>query len=160
MEVTIRRLAAAIALASAVRAVVASALYGALALASPSLAIDGFGERLFAASAPIVAALGAWVIAPAWARWTAGLSSQLADHRPLSTRSAFVLVGAAAIVLPLVWVVTGWGLLALRMVALQSWDEGRRFLAPDYYSFLVVTWGPWLLAGAVLLALARHAPAE
>lgn len=160
MEITIRHLAAVLALASAVRAVVATALHGALAIASPGLAIDSLGERLFSYAVPVVAAAAAWLVAPPWASWIGAMVPALARLGPLSTRSASVIVGTAAVIGPLLWLASGWTLLVLRMAALRSWDDGRRFLAPDYYALIVITWGPWLLAGALLLALARHSSAQ
>lgn len=156
-QITIRRLAIA-ALAGASVALVCDAL---LEWVLTAVDIAGTsrrwpGPRPFARSVWIVASALVWLIAPF-------LAARLEPDETVVTDSAMArptairLVGLAAIVTPLLWVIATWLAAAARITLGGDWAvDGRVWLEPAYYSALVVDNGPWVLAGAALLAWARH----
>jgi hypothetical protein len=75
----------------------------------------------------------------------------------LTRAAAYRLVGIGMIGVPVVWLAAGWIVFASRITARASWAiEGRILLDPAYYSNVLLGVAPWLLAGAALLAAARH----
>ena len=107
---------------------------------------------------------GRWVVLAALLWWLAPrLMASPADEGAGATggetsrREAWKLVGVAAVVLPLLWVLATWVVTAMRITLLASWaTDGRVFLAPEYYRGLSSGYAPWLLAGLLVLGVRRH----
>jgi hypothetical protein len=77
----------------------------------------------------------------------------------LPASSALRLVGTVMLWWPVVRLSAEWIVLAAKLTLAGAWsDEGRVLLEPFYYSNLLTTNAPTMLAGLVLLALARHSP--
>lgn len=142
--------------ATGIRALIALLLEAAITASSPTLTFGEPGDRLASLALPVVAACGVWMTAPGWAAWIEARAPEWAARPAISRRAACVLVGTAAIALPLALIAAAWVLVALRVMLTATWDEARMFVEPSYYAFLIVRDGPMVLAGAVLLAIARH----
>jgi hypothetical protein len=112
--------------------------------------------RVLERSPWFVAALLAWLWAPALAR--AVSHAWPADH-VVSRGAAFDVVGRAMIAAPLLWLVATWLVWAVKMTLVGSWGtEGRVFLAGYYYYNVLLAYTPWAGGGITLLALKRHVP--
>jgi hypothetical protein len=62
------------------------------------------------------------------------------------------------IAIPVVWAVASLSLRVLTITVNGDWPfEGRMFLTAYFYSSLVLSYAPWAMGGATLLALTRHA---
>lgn len=160
MRTTLRRLAGAQILATAVRAVLAALLHWGLAASSPSLSVAGVGSRVLQYSVPLALGIGVWIVAPLWGSWIEARAPECTSFPILSRRAASVVIGTATIVMALATLVATWAITVLRIAISRDWHEGRMFLAPEYYSLVVTSYGTEVLAGAVLLALARHVPEQ
>lgn len=65
--------------------------------------------------------------------------------------------GMAALLVPVAWIAATWMVQAILFTAAHRWDvDGLVFTSPDYYRGLVADYVPWLLGGAVAIALSRH----
>jgi hypothetical protein len=79
----------------------------------------------------------------------------------MSRAQGLQLVGGAMVIVPLAWALSTLVIFAIRMTWRGTWPiEGRVLVEPYYYSTLVLTNAPWMLAGAVLLVAARHVDRE
>jgi hypothetical protein len=67
------------------------------------------------------------------------------------------LVGALALAVPLLWIVSLWIVQALVFTVAGRWDiDGQVFLSADYYRRLFAGYAPWALGGAAALVWSRH----
>ena len=128
--------------------------------------VDGGGYGWLLATAlergrwVVVAAL-LWIAAPAIEGAVLDESRAGSPGARLSRRTAFRAAGIAMIAAPVAWAVATLSLRALNITLGGDWPyEGRVFLTPYFYSSLLVSYAPWALAGAAVLGLARHAPAD
>jgi len=86
-----------------------------------------------------------------------GPMGSLADA-PATPASAWRLVGALALVVPLLWIVALWIVQASLFTVAGRWDvDGLFFLSADYYRRVFADYAPWLLGGSAALVLSRHA---
>ena len=108
----------------------------------------------------VVAAL-IWIVAPAIEIAVLDANRVGSLVPGMSRRTAFRAASIAMIAVPVAWAVATLSLRALSITLSGDWPyEGRVFLTPYFYSSLLVSYAPWALAGAAVLGLARHAPAE
>jgi len=112
----------------------------------------------------VIAALLAWLVAPRLGASVAVLepaSSADDASKPLSRQDANRFVGVAMIAVPVLWFFATLIAFAVHVTLRGEWrGEGARLLAPYVYSEAVLTNAPWLLAGATLMVLGRHPPAD
>jgi hypothetical protein len=103
---------------------------------------------------PIAAGL-LWVAAPAV---TSRLrSSDLVPAIDATPAAAARVVGVAMVAGPVGWLLASSVVRALAITINDSWATGGRiFIAPEFYSDLVVTYAPWILAGMALVTAAGH----
>jgi hypothetical protein len=109
-----------------------------------------------------------WIVAASVAWLASGIIAQglgelvpWSGRPPLAAADALRLAGATFLVGPVLVVVATWVVFAVRLTLTAGWPyEGRILLEPSYYSGLVTTHAPTLMAGAILLALARHWPSD
>jgi len=67
------------------------------------------------------------------------------------------VVGVAMIAGPIGWLLAMSAVRALAITINNSWATGGRiFVAPEFYSDIVVTYAPWILAGMALVTAAGH----
>jgi hypothetical protein len=123
-----------------------------LALAAVRVGASGLpwwvDARLVERSAWVVMALLVWMASRV-------MTDATAAAMPRSTAAR--LTGRTMIVVPAAWVLATAIVLAVRLTWRGTWPvEGRIFVEPYYYSTIVLTYGPWMLAGAVLIAASRH----
>ena len=128
--------------------------------------VDGGGDGWLTATLlergrwVVVAAL-IWIAAPAIEGAVVGESRAASPGAGISRRTAFRAAGIAMIAGPVAWAVATLSLRALSITLSGDWPyEGRVFLTAYFYSSLLVSYAPWALAGAAVLGLARHAPAD
>ncbi|MEP7117408.1 MAG: hypothetical protein ABI880_07495 [Acidobacteriota bacterium] len=88
------------------------------------------------------------------ARWWLG--SEALDAS-LPAPAVWRLVGTLAILVPLVWIVAQWLVLATLFTVAGRWDiDGLTYLSVDYYRRVFAGYAPWLLGGAAALVGSRH----
>jgi hypothetical protein len=103
-----------------------------------------------------------WVVAAGFAClvarwWDRRLCHPAGAIDQLPARVAWSLAGAAMIALPPIWVAATWLVMTIRMTIVGTWSTNSRiFLEPYFYSDLILSYAPWLLAGVTLLAVRRH----
>jgi hypothetical protein len=103
---------------------------------------------------PIAAAL-LWLAAPSLSAQLRG--NDLIPAVDASAAAATRVVGVAMVTGPLVWLLATSAVRALAITINDSWATGGRiFVAPEFYSDLVVTYAPWVLAGMALVTAAAH----
>jgi hypothetical protein len=102
-----------------------------------------------------VAAAGLFcLVAPRWDRQIRN-TGDAADL--FSPAIAWRVAGMAMIVIPPIWAAATWLVMTLRMILAGTWSTNSRiFLEPYFYSDLILSYAPWLLAGMTLLAARRH----
>jgi hypothetical protein len=109
--------------------------------------------RVFERTAWVVMAVILWIAAPAI---NLGANSDGPDGRR-SSRAAARTVGVGMIAVPIAWLIASSLVTIGRIAWRQTWSADTRiFFEPYYYSNIVITNAPWILAGAVLLAVSRH----
>jgi hypothetical protein len=103
---------------------------------------------------PIAAGL-LWVAAPAL---TSRLrNSDLVPAVEAKPAAAARLVGVAMVAGPVIWLLASSVVRALAITINGSWATGGLiFVAPQFYSDIVVTYVPWMLAGMALVTAAGH----
>ena len=103
---------------------------------------------------PIAAGL-VWLVAPLL---TARLrANDLVPPVDASAAAATRVVGVAMVAGPVVWLLATSLVRALAITINDSWATGGRiFVAPQFYSDIVVTHAPWMLAGMALVTAAGH----
>jgi hypothetical protein len=103
---------------------------------------------------PIAAAL-LWLAAPSLASRLEG--NGLVPALRATPAAAARVVGVAMMAIPVVWVLATALVRALTITINDAWDtDGRIFAAPQFYSDIVVSYAPWILAGMALAAAAGH----
>lgn len=71
--------------------------------------------------------------------------------------AAWRAVGAAVMIVPLLWILATWVVQATLYTVADRWDvDGRVFLASGYYGRLFMGYAPWLLGGIVTRVASRH----
>lgn len=99
-----------------------------------------------------------WVVAAVLARlvivrWPGG-----ANQAHVARGPAWQLAGSVFVVAPLVWLVASLLVRAAAITAFGDWAiDGVVFVDASFYSALLVTYTPWILAGLTLRQLAVHA---
>jgi hypothetical protein len=161
MQRSIRNLATAFALGAAAALVIDAALQNALdAARSPgtsSLTPWWVVGRVIERSTWVAAALLVRLAAPSLAR----MAWATRQGDALGLAAASELAGRVLIGAPIVWLLANWLVWIAKMTLVGSWaSEGRLFLAPHYYSTLLLWYLPWAGGGVVLLTLKRHVPVE
>lgn len=139
--------------AVAVVALVADALLGAL---TGALAVNG-GPVAPWWDAGHVLERTRWVVFAAVL--AASARALAATGSTVETRAgdAWHVVGVAAMLLPLLWLVASWIVQAAILTAAGRWGiDGQAFLAASYYRGVVADYAPWLLGGAAAVAAERH----
>jgi hypothetical protein len=69
----------------------------------------------------------------------------------------FRIAGGTLIAAPVVWTMAMLMVFVLRLTFTHAWEtDGPMLMQSAFYSQLVTTNGPWLLAGAVLRGLSSH----
>jgi hypothetical protein len=102
----------------------------------------------------IVAAGLFCLIAP---RWDRQIRNAVDATNLFSPSIAWSLAGMMMIVVPPIWAAATWLVMILRMALAGTWSTNSRiFLEPYFYSDLILSYAPWLLAGVTLLAVRRH----
>jgi methionine-R-sulfoxide reductase len=165
MTNTARPLAAAMLAATTIALVVNAGLQ----LLVDAVSIQSFGSgtpwwivaELPARGRWVVAAALLWLISPIFEDSHAATSRTgiaRTGHDAEATRAAiWSRVGTAVTLLPLVWAVASWLVVATRITLVGSWDiEGRGLLSSEYYQRIAIDWLPWLMAGVVMRWLAAH----
>jgi hypothetical protein len=100
----------------------------------------------------VVDAALAWLLAPMFGPWLEQVVTSVVPRA-----RAFGLVGAAMVACPVLWLAATWVVTAARITLTGDWSsEGLVFLSADYYSYALTRNAPWLLAGVILMAIARH----
>ena len=161
MQATIRHLAAAFVVGAIVVLVVDTLLQWSLAAVSPDLGVSGVYARARQHAIWIVSGVLGRATAPLWARWLETVAPAASAAPPIPHRDAFGIVGTSLLVVPCAWLAATWIVNAIGLTLAGSWTTGGRiFLEPYYYSLLVTTYAPWLMAGATLLTLRRHVTDE
>lgn len=103
---------------------------------------------------PISAAL-LWLAAPSLTARLRG--NDLVPAVAASAAAATRVVGVAMVAGPLVWLLATTAVRVLAVTIDDSWATGGRiFVAPQFYSDIVVTYAPWALAGLALVTAAGH----
>jgi hypothetical protein len=103
----------------------------------------------------LFAALLLWLIAPsvASALDSDGGMPELRGTRAQATRA----VGVGIIAIPLLWVVAVSAVRCVTITLAGNWtSEGRIFVEPQFYADIIAGYGPWVLSGLALVAVARH----
>ena len=157
MKQTIRRIAAA----GVFGAVLVMFCDAALQLSLSAIQTDGYravpwAARVIKGSVWIVAATLVWLASGVLAaRLTE--APALESTAGIAPHAALRLVGLGLIAAPMVWQVATWTVWAVTVTLTDNWSsEGRVLLEPSYYSNLILTNAPWILAGIMLLAVSRH----
>lgn len=84
-------------------------------------------------------------------------SSDLVPAVDVSAAAAARVVGVAMVAGPILWLLATTAVRALAITVNDSWATGGRiFVAPQFYSDIVVTYAPWILAGMALVTAAAH----
>ena len=114
----------------------------------------GLANGVVASGWPIAAGL-LWLAAPSL---TARLrANDLVPPVDASAAAATRVVGVAMVAGPVVWLLATSLVRALAITINDSWaTDGRIFVAPQFYSDIVVTHAPWMLAGMALVTAAGH----
>ena len=103
---------------------------------------------------PIAAGL-LWLAAPVVAARLRGSDVVPAVDVPAAVAAR--VVGVAMIAGPIGWLLAMSAVRALAITINNSWATGGRiFVAPEFYSDIVVTYAPWILAGMALVTAAGH----
>ena len=99
-------------------------------------------------------ALLVWLLAP---RLAPDGSTSPVD-RVVTRAAAADAVGRAMIVVPILWALATWLVLALKLTIEGTWDgDGRTLLSGYYYYNVLMAYVPWAAGGITLLSLRRHA---
>ena len=94
-----------------------------------------------------------WLIAPA----IASALDPFAPAAHVSRRTIWAVVGTTFVALPLLYIVAQLIVLAIQLTLSGTWgSEGRIFISGAYYGAVLVSVTPWIAAGVVLRAWARH----
>ena len=102
-----------------------------------------------------------WIVAAALFWVAAPLLPFPARLPRLGLHDASGGVGTLMIVSAIIWLLATLVVLTLRIALQGDWAaDSPRFLDPSFYSQIVLTYAPWLIAGATLRLLARHLPNE
>jgi hypothetical protein len=159
MDLTIRRIALAAFLGAALLMVCDAALQLSLA----AVQVEAYSGTSWWVTARVLER-SVWLVAAALL-WPAArpLARRLQDDRaiqaapPMTSRMALRVVGTLMIALPILWLGATLMVFAVKTTLAGSWtNEGRIFLEPYYYSGVIGTNAPWLLAGAAVLAIGGH----
>ena len=103
---------------------------------------------------PIAAGL-LWLAAPAVTAWLR--SGAVMPAIDVTASAAARVVGGAMVAGPAAWLLASSIVRALAITLNDSWPTGGRiFIAPEFYSDIVVTYAPWMLAGMALVTAAGH----
>lgn len=138
--------------------VIAIALDALLQVLTTSIRISGgprppWWARAAAQSVWIVVGIVLWIAAPA----IAGTLDHLVPHGDASRRAVWALIGTALIVVPPVWVVAQFAVLAVQLTLAATWDsESSIFMSGAFYGSVLLTITPWMAAGAILRACSTH----
>jgi hypothetical protein len=147
-----------IAVAFTTGAVVALVLDAALQLAVRSIRITGGMMRPWWVQAMehgvwVGVGLVLWLASPLVASWL----DEAVERARLSRRAIWDLIGTGFLVLPIAHLLGQWIALAVQFTLFGTWmAEGRIFLSTAYYGNVLLAIAPWMGAGAVLRACARH----
>ena len=94
-----------------------------------------------------------WLAAPLIAEWI----DDIAPRADVPPRTVWELVGVGLLALPIAHLLALWIVLAAQLTLSGSWpSEGGIFLSSAYYGRVIVSIAPWMGAGAVVRAWARH----
>ncbi|HXG89790.1 MAG TPA: hypothetical protein VNJ02_15780 [Vicinamibacterales bacterium] len=94
-----------------------------------------------------------WLIAAVIIWLSAGSGGGIFHNEPKPLH----LVGTLMVALPIIWAAATMVVLALRVTVSGTWaSQGEIFLSGHYYSEIIISLAPWLLAGGVLVLTARH----
>jgi hypothetical protein len=114
--------------------------------------------RVFERAVWVVLALLLWACSATMTRATR--EAWLPDF-VLPRSDALAVVGRIMIVMPIVWALATWLVVALRITLAGDWEvDGYMFLTTSYYNSVVLGYVPWAGGGMVLLVLRRHAGTE
>jgi hypothetical protein len=104
-----------------------------------------------------------WVVVALLLYSLAGAMARAAERtwppgHVVSRAAAFDLVARLMIAAPLFWIVATFLVLAGRITLAGTWDvDGQMFATTSFYNNMVLGYLPWMGAGAILIALSRHA---
>jgi hypothetical protein len=102
----------------------------------------------------IVAAGLLCLLAP---RWDRQVRNTVNETNMFSPSVAWSLAGMMMIVVPPIWTAATWLVMIIRMAMAGTWSTNSRiFLEPYFYSDLILSYAPWLLAGVALVTVRRH----
>lgn len=94
-----------------------------------------------------------WLSAPLLGEWI----DDLAPGAVVPRRTAWGLVGLMMMTLPVGHLLGTWIVLAMQLSVPGPWaSEGGIFLSGAYYGTVLLSLTPWMAAGAILRAWARH----
>ena len=94
-----------------------------------------------------------WLVAPLMAAWI----EDAVPRAEVSPRTVWEVVGLGMLTLPIAHVLGLWIVLATQLTLTGTWpSEGGIFLSSAYYGRVIVSVTPWMGAGAVIRAWARH----
>ena len=100
-------------------------------------------------------ALLVWLVAP---RLSRDASRPSPVNHVVTRAAAADAVGRAMIVVPVLWVLATWLVLAVKLTIEGTWDgDGRTLLSGYYYYNVLMAYVPWAAGGITLLSLRRHA---
>ena len=94
-----------------------------------------------------------WLSAPLLGEWI----DDLAPGARVTRRAAWGLVGVMMMTLPVGHLLATWIALAMQLSVTGTWaSDGGILLSGAYYGTVLLSLTPWMAAGAILRAWARH----
>lgn len=101
----------------------------------------------------VAAALIGWAAAPILGEWL----DDIAPGATVARRTAWAVTGVLMMAIPVAHLLGTWVILALQLSVSGTWgSEGWIFLSGAYYGTVLLDLTPWMAAGAILRAWARH----